>query len=114
MDEEKFLQSAQRQQRSPVSSTYRLDGIADAYVREKSAELGRAASVVDMWGELLPLGFYEHCNIAGISKGVLSIEAEPGPYMHELRVLTEELLEHIKDRCPRCGIRKIKITARKT
>jgi predicted nucleic acid-binding Zn ribbon protein len=83
-------------------------------VREKSAELGRAASVVDMWEELLPSGFYEHCNIAGISKGVLTIEAEAGPYMHELRVLSEELLEHIKDKCPRSGIRKIKITTRRT
>lgn len=113
MDEDKLLQSAQRK-RPTISSTSRLDEVAESYLRQRRTEFRKNASLLDVWDELLPTGFYEHCGIAAISKGVLRIEVDPGPYMHEMRILNEELLEHLKDRCPGAGIKKITVCVRKT
>jgi len=75
--------------------------------------LERNASVVDVWRQYLPEGFYEHCSLVGVSGGVLKIEVDPGPYMHEMQVLSSKLLEHLQSCCGQAGIKRIKLRPRK-
>ena len=109
MDEEKLLHSATKWQRRTKVKIGTLGTIAQRYLNERSRRFGKNASVVDAWHRILPEKFYEHCRIAGISKGVLSLEAEPGPYMHEMQLAGKEILEQLQSCCGRTAIKEIKI-----
>jgi hypothetical protein len=87
----------------------RLGGDIEQFFCVRGRGLEKNCSVVDLWGELMPKEFYNYCRLADISSGVLYVEATPGPYMHELRLLSSELLERVQTQCPRAGIKKIVI-----
>ena len=109
-DEGRMLLTATRR-RTKAEKTARLGQCARAYLDEQDARLQRNCSVVDVWRRALPVTLYEHCRLAGISGGVLRVVAEPGPYMHEMRIVSGELLEHIQNRCRGAGIKKIVVVA---
>ncbi len=111
-DEEKLLQSAVRWQYKPRRTSERLGGSAEAYLKNNKSRFEKNTQVVDAWEGLLPEGLSGHCNISDISGGVLKLEVDPGPYMHELKMMTQELVEHLGQVCPRCGIKKITLQAR--
>ena len=112
-DEEKLLRSVGAWRKKPARRTESVGPIAKSYLGGKGREFKRNTTVVDIWQEVLPAGFYEHCSLASISGGVMSLYVDPGPYMHELRLISGELLGHIQERCPQAGIRKISLVARK-
>jgi len=89
----------------------RLGLCTKAYLDKQDARLQKNCSVVDIWRQVLPITLYEHCRLAGIAGGVLRVVAEPGPYMHELRMASGELLEHLQNRCRGAGIKKIVVIA---
>ena len=111
-DEEKLLQSAVRWQYKPRRTSERLGGSAEAYLKNNKSRFEKNTQIVDVWEDLLPEGLSGHCNISDISGGVLKLEVDPGPYMHELKMMTQELVEHLGQVCPRCGIKKITLQAR--
>jgi hypothetical protein len=43
----------------------------------------------------------------------LRLEADPGPYMHELQISSCMLLEQLQRRCPRAGIRRLLLRPRR-
>ncbi len=112
-DDEKLLRSVGAWRKKPVNRTESAGLIAKSYLGGKSRELKRNATAVDAWQDILPAGFYEHCSLASISGGVMTLYVDPGPYMHELRLISSELLGHIQQRCPQAGIRKISLLAHK-
>ncbi len=112
-DEEKLLRSVGAWRKKPAGRTESIGGIAKSYLSGKKREFKKNATVVDAWQDILPEGFYEHCSLASISGGVMSLYVDPGPYMHELRLISGELLGHIQERCPLAGIRKISLIARR-
>ena len=112
-DDEKLLRSVGTWRKKPASRSESVGSIANSYLGGKSREFKRNATVVDTWQDVLPGGFYEHCSLASISGGVMTLYVDPGPYMHELRLISGELLGHIQERCPQAGIRKISLIARK-
>ncbi len=87
--------------------------IAQKYLNKRTPSLAKKAAVADIWQEILPEVFYEHCSLAGISRGVLHIEVDPGPFMHELQALSNELLLYLQSRCGGAGIEKIRLRPRK-
>ena len=86
--------------------------IAQKYLNKRTSSLSKNAAVVDIWQEILPEVFYEHCSLAGMSRGVLHIEVDPGPFMHELQVLSSEILSHLHSRCGITDIGKVKLHPR--
>ena len=112
-DEEKLLRSVGAWRKKPARRTESVGPIAKSYLGGKSREFKKNATVVDTWQDVLPEGFYEHCSLASISGGVMCLYVDPGPYMHELKLISGELLGHIQERCPQAGIRKISLVARK-
>ncbi len=112
MDDEERLLPATTGRGSRSKNATRLGFSARAYLDRQNARLQKNCSVVDVWRQVLPIMLYEHCRLAGISRGVLRVEAEPGPYMHEMRMASGELLEHLQNRCRRAGVKKIVVVAR--
>jgi len=111
MDDEGRLLLAVTRRRTRAGKAARLGKCARAYLDAQDAQLQKNCSVVDVWRQALPIMLREHCRLAGIGGGVLRVEAEPGPYMHEMRMASGELLEHIQNRCRGAGIKKIVVVA---
>ena len=111
MDDEGRLLLTATRRRTRAEKAARLGQCARAYLDEKDTRLKRNCSVVDVWRQALPITLYEHCGLAGISGGVLRVVAEPGPYMHEMWMVSDQLLEYIQNRCRGAGIKKIVVVA---
>ena len=90
----------------------RLDESVENYLKGRGRELERNGAVVEEWERLLPEGLSEHCSLICMERGVLEVEVDAGAYMHELRAIGGELVEELKRRCPRAGVREIRLRAR--
>ena len=101
------MQSAVKWQYKARRTSERLGGNVEAYLQKNKSRFEKNTQIVDAWEGLLPEGLLAHCNISDISGGVLKLEVDPGPYMHELKMMRLGLVEHLRQACPRCGIKKI-------
>jgi hypothetical protein len=111
MEQDKFLQIAsQLHSHRPIvdGSKGRLGAAASSYLDRRNKQFRKNASVAEAWKQLLPEVLYNRCTIAGITGKVLRVTVEPGPYMHEMQLLSEELLKHLCNQCKGCGITQIK------
>jgi hypothetical protein len=113
MDQEKLLRSATGWQQRGRQTTSRAGVNANAYLQTRRRQLVKSAAVVDVWQDLLPPGFYEHCTLDKITGDTIYVQVDPGTYMHEMQLLSTELIEHIGNRCPNSGIKKIMLRPRK-
>ena len=111
-DEDEFLARALSWQKRPKSTTSRLGVSGNSYFNHNLRKLEKNAKIVDAWNELVPEGLKEHCRLKSIEAGVIELEVDPGPYMHEMKLMTGELLEHLKEKCGRTAVKKIKLLAR--
>lgn len=105
-----MLRGAVGWQKRQKETTSRFGESADQYFKARLRRMKRNAAVVDAWEEIVGGGFGEHCRLVSISDGVLGLEVEAGPYMHEMKLMSSELLGHLREKCPTAGIRKIKIS----
>ncbi|MHC4237408.1 MAG: DciA family protein, partial [Planctomycetota bacterium] len=64
----------------------------------------------DAWEAVVPPTLKRFCRLDKRAGNTLFVQAQPGPYMHQLQMLSGELLEQIQRAAPRCGIRKIRVT----
>lgn len=112
-DEERLLKLAAQPRPKRPDSTNRLGSQIDLYLKEKQAGLKRNTSVVDLWQQILPVGLQDHCTLAGIWRGTLLLDVDPGPYMHEMKLMNTELLNEIREQCPGAGIKRINLRPRK-
>ena len=109
MDEERLLNLVARPRPKRPDSTKKLGAQIEIYLNEKRAGLKKNTLVVDSWRQILPAELQDHCTLAGISRGTLLLEVDPGPYMHEMKIMNTELLNEIRDRCPGAGIKRINL-----
>lgn len=112
-DEDGLLIGAVSWQKRKKTTTSKLGDSGRDYLGRNLQNLKRNAVVVDVWQEILPAELNEHSRLKSISGGVLELEVDPGPYMHEMRLISSELLEHLQNRCGRGKIKKIKLRPRK-
>ena len=113
MDEDRKLYTTGKRQKRSGRKPDKLGEVIFSYLGGKHRKLEANAGVVDAWREILPERFYDHCELMGIEGGVLRLEADPGPYMHELQVSSCALLEQLQRRCPRSGIRRLLLRPRR-
>jgi Dna[CI] antecedent, DciA len=106
-DEEKVLQGAVKWQYKAPKTSERLGNRIEGFLKGSGSRLEKNAAVVDALNELLPEGIAEHSSVFEISSGTLKLQVDPGPYMHELRLMSGELLKHLQQQCPKSGIKKI-------
>ena len=110
--EDHLLRGALGWQKKKRETTSRFGVSVEEYLGKKLRRLKKNAEVVDALNEVLDSQFGEHCRLKSISGGVVRFEVDPGPYMHEMRLMSSELIELLKSKCPRAGLRSIKIIAK--
>ena len=98
-------------QKKQTKNTSSLGTEARTFLNTTVKGLGKKAAVVDVWQQLIPEGLKAHTRLRSVDRGIITVEAEPGPFMFELRSMAGELLRHLKHECPRSGLRKIQIVA---
>ena len=112
MDEEKLLQSAVKWQRRARKTSEMLGGKTAEFLKKNKSRFDKNAEIIEAWGRLLPEGLLEECQVEEISGGVLKIAASPGVYIHELKLIKDELLKHLQRECPKSGIKKITLVVK--
>lgn len=80
-----------------------------SYLQQHSKAFEKNAPLVDLWKSIVPAGLAGFCRLDKRVGNVLYIQAMPGPYMHQVKMLSAELLESIRRAIPRSGICSIKV-----
>lgn len=111
-DEDELLINALNWQKRPRVTTSKLGVSGNSYFSHNLRKMEKNAKIVDAWNELIPEGLEDHCRLKSIDSGVVELEVDAGPYMHELRLMTSELLEHLRERCGRGAVKRIKLVTR--
>ena len=112
-DENQFLKGAVGWQRRPRKTTVGLGGEVAAYLKRRGSELEKNASLMDVWVEAMPPMLAARCRPESLQSGTLRVQVDPGPWMHELRMMTNELLDYFQEHCPRNRVRKIVLLPRR-
>ncbi len=111
-DEDQFLRGAVSWQYKRRETVGRLGFNVEKYVNARRSEFNKNAKIMDAWQDLLPAELHDHCSVDRISSGNLYIEVDPGAYMHELQVMSSELLEQLQRVCRYGGIKRIVLRPR--
>jgi predicted nucleic acid-binding Zn ribbon protein len=72
----------------------------------------RLAAVADAWKQFVPEGLTDHCRLAGLASGVLKVVADSPVYAYQLRLCSDEIVRQIRQRCPRAGLRELRVVLR--
>lgn len=107
MDQEKILRSATAWQQREKQTSQRLGDAAQNYMQSHERAFKKSSEIVDAWDSLVPEQLQKHSRLSKISGGYIYIEVEPGAYMHEMQLISAELIESIRARCPHSGVKKI-------
>jgi hypothetical protein len=100
-----------RRTRPESNKAVRLgDVLGELMEGQISPRQARFESIVDLWCQLLPVELRQHCEITDISGGRLKVLVDSPSYANELRWCSSQLLEELKQRCPRARIKEIKFT----
>ena len=111
-DEDQFLRGATSWQYKRRDTVGRLGFDVDKYVNRRQPELNKNATIMEAWRQLLPAQLYEHCSVDRIVSGNLYIEVDTGAYMHELQMMSSELVEQLQRLCRYGGIKRIVLRPR--
>ena len=94
--------------RSRPDRTVRVgNAVAELMEKRISPKYNRFGMVAELWGRLLPAELREHCKITDISSGRLKVLVDSPPYMYELRLCSQQLLEELQRQCPQAKIKRI-------
>jgi hypothetical protein len=97
------------QSKLSTAAIARLDNAAEELLSSRIYPRHRTfQAVTEAWERLLPPELQRHCRIANISSGQLKVFADSPSYVHELRIISTELLAGIRQQCPRVKLRSIK------
>lgn len=108
-DENELLAGALSWQKRPKTTTSKLGVSGMDYFGSNLRRLEKNAKIVDAWNELIPAGMDGHCRLKSIEGGVVELEVDAGSYMHEMRLMSSELLEHLCEKCGRGAVKKIRL-----
>jgi len=109
LKQDRLLRSATQWQKKPAARCFRADQEATAFLQRRAAQLKRNALLVDAWEALIPPGLKPWCRLDSYAGHVLTIQAAPGPYMHQLQMMRNELLAELHRCCPTAAVRKLRI-----
>ena len=109
---ERFLRSTTSWQSKSGPTATLLGQAVRQYLQERNGIFKKNRTVVDIWNEIVPAEMRSHCTLKGIEAGILTVEVDPGAYMHEMRLMSDELLKYLHSHSGRSGIRRIALQPR--
>ena len=83
-----------------------LRGLMDNQISRGQADF---RSVEEFWSSALPTELSQHCKIAGVSGGKLTVAVDSPSYMYEMQLVSCELLKELRRQYPRVHVEKIKL-----
>lgn len=104
-----LLKSATQWQAKPYSRCRRVGEEAELFLCRGQREYSKNALLVEAWNDLIPQGLKPYCRLDKRAGNVLTIQAAPGPYMHQIQMMQSELLAELHRQCPSVGIQKLRI-----
>jgi len=107
--EEDKLKGALGWQYRPRQTQSSLGDEIFSYLKQRDRAFTKNAMVVDIWNRLLPPAMQPFCKLDKRVGNTLYVQAQPGPYLHQLQMMTGELLDMIQQAAPRSGIQKIRV-----
>lgn len=69
-----------------------------------------ASRLSEVWAQLLPEEMARRCRIVDLAAGLLTVAVDSPSYMYELRISSNQLVEHLKRECPEAKLKAMKIT----
>lgn len=66
------------------------------------------SGVAEAWSGMLPDELARHCEIVDISAGRLVVQVDSPSYAYELQLCSSELLDELRQQCPRARLTRIK------
>lgn len=112
IDEDELLAGAVSWQWRRKETTSSIADSGHDYLGHNLRRLKESAKIVDAWQSLLSEDMIEHCDIKKIQNGIIEVEVDSGAYLHEMRLMSTELVEHLREICGRGKIKKIKLIAK--
>jgi predicted nucleic acid-binding Zn ribbon protein len=88
----------------------RLGEVLERVVGPLEAAQERTAQIESQWVEAVPSHVAAHCRIQGVDGGQLHVAVDSPVYAYELRMCSREVVGRLQRRCPRLGLRTIKVT----
>ncbi len=76
-------------------------------VEPKQAVYG---AVIEVWNELLPAELAEHCRIADITGGQITVAVDSPSYRYELNLCSMDILKELQTQFPGSRLKKIKFS----
>ncbi len=104
-DQDQLLRSVHANQRKKKPPAAAIGKVLHGYLDRRTRQLKKNTDIVDIWKEAIPQQMYEHTRLVEIKAGMLTIETQPGPYMHEMQLMKTELIKYLQ---ARCGLNKVK------
>ena len=110
MDEDQRLRNLARWRKAgKKENTVKLGSTLKALMdRRVSPRHSVQASVALAWEHLLPPLLARHCRPAEVKNGILKVKVDSSVYMYELRLCKDDLLEQLRDRCPKAKVKDIR------
>lgn len=110
MDEaEQLLNIAKNQAKKNPDRTAKLGQTLNQLMQGRiSPQQARFEPLSQTWQYLLPVQLQRHCKIADISGGQLKVVVDSSAYLYELKLCGSQLLEQLRQQCPKAKIRNIK------
>ena len=108
-NEDDRLEGALGWQYRPRQTQSMLGDEIFSYLKQRDRTFTKNARVIDAWNDVVPPGLQPYCKLDKCVGNTLYVQVKPGPFMHQLQVLSGDLLEGIRQAAPRCGIQKIRV-----
>jgi hypothetical protein len=75
----------------------KLGGVLEKYFEKKDRSIRQGSRLVELWEEILPEELYRASSIESLRSGVLYVRVMPGAFMHEFKLIKQELIERLGD-----------------
>jgi hypothetical protein len=110
MDEFEQLQNTLKYRRAKKrnNTTKLCDAVQKFLTEQVSPKQAKFGAVAEIWNQLLPEELCRHCEIVGISGGILKVKVDSPAYKYELQLCSSELIEELQQQCPKVRLTEIR------
>jgi hypothetical protein len=99
--------SAPKKRSQPAS---RLGDVLAAVIEPMKVVQDETCQIEQAWAEVIPAHVAGHCRVSKLERGQLHVTVDSPVYAYEVRTCSHDLVKQIRQRCPRLGLRTIKVT----
>lgn len=109
VQDDQSLRGSTAWKKKPADSPVPIGTLLEPFLTKRKPHLERETRIVRAWEDAVPEILRAHCTLAGFNRGVVIVEAEAGPFFHQMQMIRSQVLSDMKTDCPMCGLREIRI-----